>query len=375
MAKSCCYLRKDLARRDDDKKHDLVDRRKEDRGSHGSDERNRSNQRGERDDRGKRDERRYDFDDDRRRRDERPNMDRKKDDLLLEKKRDEEKGRGRENDWKDVDKRGGGNGRKNLERGKLTDRNLGRFDRRRDWEGEEKRLERKRDDEGDARDFDSRRPNWNRGDSPRRGRGRGKRGRAERRIDIDRGEDGWKKGRHAAQGRKRNSSGKKEDLKPKSRQTSLDKSLDIKLESPKDKSPETNSAEEEKEKTEGEEKIENSERKETKKDDIEKGENAEGLVEDFSDFGESDEEILNQEDEKGLSRPDSSNSNKSDKQSRVLEDGSDVLENLETLNKSDCSKKMEIEKVRSIPYLYSLFKGGFGNFPSDSRLPYQRSKY
>ena len=86
------------------------------------------------------------------------------------------------------------------------------------------------------------------------------------------------------------------------------------------------------------------EKEKLEKDELEKGENPEGLVEDFSDFGESDDEILNQEDEKGESRPDSSNSNKSEKQSQLL-DGKDVLKNFETLDKSESSKKPEIMKV------------------------------
>ena len=142
--------------------------------------------------------------------------------------------------------------------------------------------------------LDCRRPAFTRGESPRRGRGRGKRGGARPRDrGIDHGdlpeEDGWKKARMGQEAKKRNVSGKKESSRPGSRQLSDKGSRDA---SPKPTSEEII----EKEKDDKKEEKESVERAAEDGVNDEAGGEEKGLgeAEDFSDFGESDEEILNQ---------------------------------------------------------------------------------
>jgi len=256
---------------------------------------------------------------------------------------DEEKGRdrgGKEKEFSPDDRRirGASRGKpgKGSEERVSAQERLGTRRGARDWDD--------RDEGGDSRDIDSRRQSWARGsgDSPRRlvggGRGRAKLRRgSDRRSGGERGMErnddvnGWKReGRPAARGKRKPSGpiggresaggGKKDLFRPRSRQKSgggggekLSRDLRDNL----------NAMEED---NSGDEKEKRSPVREGSEEKIQikqesPGEGKEKIADDFSDFGESDDEILNQEEDEVSERTGSRQSN----QSQGDKDDKDVL--------------------------------------------------
>ena len=173
---------------------------------------------------------------------------------------------------------------------------------------------RKKDDIDDP---DSKRgPNWNkRDDSPRRGRGgsRGRNRRNERRGDSSNGRQRQRKGDVAARSRSRS----------RGREDSLDKSgsIELRLDTSREllNSPRKQS-------------LDNSESRKRKDD------NNEDLAEDFSDFGDSDDDILNQEESDSRDLKDSRPSSR-------LSQSDDKKDDLDEFNDSNISSVNESEET------------------------------